>query len=334
MHRRVLWTCLLLTACGGGAQEAADRSTVDDRLAEASAPTRSVPKASELVEQGEQKLEAQDPAGAQALFEQAIAEAPDDPRAHLDLGIALEMQNDVDGAEASYRRAIDLQSDFAEALNNLAVLRRARGDLDEAVALLERAAAANPRSAAAQTNLALAQEDRGDLPGAERAYRRALELDPAAVMTRVNLGLLLVDMGKAQEARRHLGEALPEAEGNRAALLAIGNGFRRAGDAAQAVVAMEAAVAAGDGPTPALLAELALAQRAAEDRDGAIATLERALKLDAKYATAHYLLGNMLAGAKRFAEAKKHYRRYLELEPDGQHAARAKERLEMLKKAN
>ena len=329
----VVTVCGALLACGGGTQSGQPDTHVDDRLAAASAPKREVPKASELVKQGEQKLQAQDPAGAQALFEQAIAEAPDDPRAHLDLGIALEMQGDVDGAEASYRRAIQLQGDLAEALNNLAVLRRAHGDLDEAVALLERAAQANPGSAAAQSNLALALEDKGDLPAAERAYRKALSLDDSAVMTRVNLALLLIDLGKGQEALKHLRQSMPEAEGNRAALLASGNGFRRAGDADAAGAAMQAAVAAGEAATPALLSELALAQRAAGDREAAIATLEKALQMDAKYATAHYLLGNMLAGAKKFTEAKKHYQRYLKLDPNGPHAKRARERLEMVRKA-
>jgi tetratricopeptide (TPR) repeat protein len=96
---------------------------------------------------------------------------------------------------------------------------------------------------------------------------------------------------------------------------------------------MEGAVQAGDDATPALLAELALAQRAAGDRDAAIATLERALATDARYATGHYLLANMLAGAQRPADAKKHYERYLALEPNGPQASQARERLKMLKQA-
>jgi Flp pilus assembly protein TadD len=119
---------------------------------------------------------------------------------------------------------------------------------------------------------------------------------------------------------------------NRAALVAIGNGLRRAGDAQGALSAMQAAAQGGD-PTPAVLAELALAQRAAGDREAALATLERALALDPRYATAHYLLANMLAGAQRGAEARKHYERYLALEPKGPNAAQARERIEILKRA-
>jgi len=323
-----LWVAL---GCGGAGRNAAPpMAPLPDQEP---APARVVPKASTLVKDGEKLLQSNDPKGAQALFEKAIAEDPNDARAELDLGITREAQGDAKGAEIAYRRAIELQADLAEALNNLAVLLRERGDIEEAVPLLEKAAQANPKSAAAQTNLALALEEQKDLVGAERAYRAAIALDEANAMTRANLGLMLVGKGDLQAARVELRSALGKAAGNRAALLAIGNGLRRAEDAPGALQAMQGAVSAEKDVTAALLSELALAQRAADDRDGAIATLESALVLDAKYATAHYLLGNMLAGAARFDEAKKHYERYLQLEPKGDQAEQARGRLAALKKA-
>ena len=152
-------------------------------------------------------------------------------------------------------------------------------------------------------------------------------------MARANLGAVSLAQGRREDATRQLRSALQYAADDRPALLFIGNGLRRAGDAAGALQAMQAAVETGGDATPALLAELALAQRAAGDREPAIASLRRALSLDSGYATAHYLLGNMLAGSKRFGEAKEHYRAYLKLEPKGPHAGKAKERLKMLAKA-
>jgi Flp pilus assembly protein TadD len=295
------------------------------------APARAVPQASSLVKQGEAKLQAQDAPGAQALFEQAISADPKDARARLDLGIARELQEDTKGAEAAYRAAIELQPDLAEALNNLGVLLRDRGELDQAIDVLGRAARANPQSASAQANLGLALEDHGDAAGAERAYRAAIDIDPKAVMTRVNLGLLLIGRGDEGGAREQLGAALQGAQGNRPALVAIGNGLRRAGDAQGALQAMQAAVQGSPPATPAVRTELALAQRAAGDRDGAIATLEKVIAENANYATAHYVLGNMLAAEKRTADARKHFERYLALEPKGAQAAQARERLKVLK---
>src|SRR5262249_39937827 len=153
-----------------------------------------------------------------------------------------------------------------------------------------------PDSPAAHQNLALAYEDQGTLDQAATEYARALELSPEDTMTRANYGLLLVKLDRRDDAVRELQRAQQDAHGNRAALLAIGNGLRRAGAPEAALAAMEAAVAAGGEPaTPALLSELALAQRSAGKREQAIATLEKALSIDEQYATAHYLIANMLA---------------------------------------
>ncbi len=323
----------LAAGCGGGGAESGPRvSTADDRLAEQ--PARPAPPASELVRQGEQRLAGNDPAGAKTLFERAVAENPNDARAHFDLGMSLELLGDAVGAEQGYRRAIELRADFAEALNNLGLLLRAQGKAGEAAAMLRRAVAANPASAEGHMNLALALEESGEPTGAESEYREALRIEPGDAMTRANLGLLLVRLGKKQQALTELNRALPGARANRAALLAVGNGLRLAGDPAAAVGAMKEAIAAGaKGPTPALLSELALAQLSAGDRKAAIGSLREAIELDDTYAVAHYLLGNMLAAGGKYDEAIAHYQRYLKLEPEGEHAGRARERMQRAQKA-
>ena len=314
-----------LGCAGSGAEKAPPASAVDARLA---ATESSAPEASAFVRQGEAKLSENDAAGAKALFMQALAANAQDSRAALDLGIASELLGDAQGAEAAYRQALQVNPGLTQAQNNLGVLLRDRGQLAEAISWLERAAVAAPDSAAAHQNLALAYEDAGDLRKSAAQYQRSLELAPDDAMTRVNYGLLLVKQADTQTAVRELLRARQAAQGNRAALLAIGNGLRRAGDAQAAVSAMEAALSAGGEPvTPALLSELALAQRGAGQREPALASLRKALALDETYATAHYLLANMLAAEHQFGEAKRHYERYLKLAPTGEHAARARERL-------
>jgi Flp pilus assembly protein TadD len=292
-----------------------------------------VPEASELVRQGEAKLQQNDGAGARELFAKALEAHPDDSRAALDLGIALELLNDLPGAEAAYRKALQSNPGLAQAQNNLGVLLRDRGELKEAVTWLERAAQTAPDSSAAHQNLALAYEDAGDLARSGAEYARALKITPDDAMTRANYGLLLLKQQDKAGAVRELSRAREAAQGNRAALLAIGNGLRRAGATDGALTAMEAALAEGTGPaTPALLSELALAQRGAGKRVEAIATLRKALKLEDTYATAHYLLANMLASDSQFPEAKQHYERYLKLAPTGEQAERARERLAVIAK--
>jgi len=317
----------LAAACGGGSSPPPN-TAADARLAETE--QREAPQASALVREGEGKLQANDAAGAKALFERALRENPRDARAALDLGIANELLEDLEGAEAAYRKALEIDPEFAEAQNNLGVLLRDRGVLEEAIELLEQAAKANPNSAAAHQNLALALEDQNQLERAATEYERALGLAPDDAMTRANYGLLLLRQGQKEAAARELSKALDGAK-ERAALLAIGNGLRRAGDPPGALRAMERAVGLGDA-TPALLSELALAQRAAGQDKAALATLEQALAKDPKYALAHYLMGNMLASDKKFGEAKKHFETYLKLAPSGEQAENARERLKVIAK--
>ncbi|MDD9944976.1 MAG: tetratricopeptide repeat protein [Myxococcales bacterium] len=315
--------------CAGAPPPPASAGNPDARLGGA----REVPQASSAVKAGEEKLQAGDAEGARALFEQAISADPSDARAHLDLGLSLEMLSQPQQAEEAYRRAVEIQPDLTEALNNLAVLLRARGEFGEAIGLLKRAIAGDADSASAHLNLALSLEDAGDGAGARQAYARAVALDPDAAMTRINYGLLLLALGDAAEGRKQLLAAQQGATGNRAALLAVGNGLRQVGEGGAAVQAIEEAIAAGDGkPTPALYSELALAKRASNDRAGAIESLKAALDLSPDYATAHYLLGNMLAADRRLAEATTHYERYLALAPEGPYASRAKERIAVIKR--
>jgi Flp pilus assembly protein TadD len=324
------WLVFGALACAGPSTQVKPDHALPDSE-EPATPKRSVPQASALVQQAETQLQEGDVSGAEALLLRALREQPDDARAQLDLGIAKELQDDLAGAEAAYRAAIALQPDLAEALNNLGVLLRDRGALDEAIVLLRRATEQNPGSAAAQKNLALAFEDHGELEAAERAYRTALRLG-ADPLTQANLGLLLLKRGDAPAARRELQLALTGETLDRPTLLAIGNGLRRAGDPQGALRAMESALQGASEPTPALLSELALAQRAAGQRERALQTLERALARDPRYATAHYILGSMLASDGKRREAKQHLQRYLELEPHGSQAAEARKRLALLGK--
>jgi Flp pilus assembly protein TadD len=53
----------------------------------------------------------------------------------------------------------------------------------------------------------------------------------------------------------------------------------------------------------------------------AIVALERAVELDEDFSAAHRRLADALLSNGRIEDAKSHYRRYLELEPNAQDAA-------------
>jgi Tfp pilus assembly protein PilF len=314
-------------ACGGASPK--PQAASPDLLIEEAPPKRAARPASPLVKEAEALYAKGDAQAAYAKFEAAVAEDASDARAHLGLGLSAEALQKRDIAERSYRKAGELDPGLAEAHNNLGLLLRDAGDLQGAIAALSRAVEADPRLASAQANLALAFEDAGRAEDAARAYKKAVALAPDDPMLRANYGLFLLNQGQREAAVQELLAGLSHAKGDRAALLALGNGLRRAQKPDVAVRALREAIAGGDGkPSPALLSELSLAQHAAADTAGAKASLEEALRLAPKYATAHYLLGSLLAGEGDFKAAAQHYKRCIELEPQGDLSRKAREKLQ------
>lgn len=330
---------LLALGCpseGGSTPSAGPTTAGDDDITFPDEGQTSRPErhpASELVARGEAALAGGDPRTAFQLFEQAVAETPRDPRAHLNLGLVLELGNEYEAAERSYRAALEIDPGFPEALNNLGLLLRDIERPAEAVDALRRAVAEDPSFGEAWLNLAMAAEDAGDDARAEDAYRRAVRLRPDDGLARTNFGLLFLRRGQNEQAAIELRRALRLVGDDAAALQAIGHGLRRAGQPEPAVRALRAAIEAHGRPTPALLGELALAQRAANDAAGAKSTLQEAIALDASYATGHALLGSLLAADGEYAQAITHFETALRLEPSGPLTARTREQLEAARRA-
>ena len=107
---------------------------------------------------------------SEALFTHTLAVDPDNPMAHLNLG----------------------------------VLRAGQGRLDEAIAHARRAAELRPALAGAHNNLGTALAARGDHAGARAAFETAIRRDPALVSAHFNLAVLLADAGAAGPAVGHL----------------------------------------------------------------------------------------------------------------------------------
>lgn len=297
----------------------------------AEVPVVSRPLASPKVAQGEALLTKGDVKGAWALFEEAIADDPDDARAWLDLGLVYEEEGDWSAAEKAYRRSTEIDGRFAEAFNNLGVLLRERGDLPGAIAQLERAVLLDPRFGAARFNLALAYEDGGDPEAAEREYLGAIEALPNDPVPRINLAMLYLEQGRSEDATTQLRAAAPAVEGDVLLSVAVGSALRRAGAPSDAVRVLHGALAyASDPPPTELLAELALALYAVDEPDAAIDTMKRAVKQRPNDPALQYALGTMLTKGGVVVDAKRHLRRVIKLDPDGPFAERARAQLRAL----
>ena len=322
-RRLPLLAALALAACA---------STPSEPSASAPETLVSRPEATPNVLRGETLLVNGRVREAQKVFEQAIADDPNDARAWLDLGLTFEAKSDYASAEKAYRKAVDVDPHFAEAHNNLGVLLRERGDLDGAVSALERAVTLDPGFTAARFNLGLAYEDAGRLDDAEDAYLQTIEGLPNDPVPRINLAMMYLEVDRLDDAAEQLRAAAPIVREDVLLSIAVGEGLRRAGAPAEAIPVLESALErSGSPPSTDLLAELSLAYYATGDLDGAERTMRRAIGQDEIDPALHYAYGSILAKRGEVGKAHSHLRRAIKLDPNGPYAARAQQRLDSLK---
>jgi len=142
------------------------------------------------------------------LFEHALDVTANNPVAHNNLGIALELQGKVDAGVAHYSEALEIKPDFAEAHNNLGSALDAQGRLDEAAIHYSKALQIKPDFAEAHNNWGGVLDAQGKVNEAMAHYSEALRIKPDFIEAHNNLGIALARQGKVDEAMAHYSEAL------------------------------------------------------------------------------------------------------------------------------
>ncbi len=133
--------------------------------------------------------EAAVPAGAEDLFERALALEDREPEAAL----------------AAWQSAVDHDPTDAAAWANWGRLLHERGRLDEALDVYRRGLQQAGHDGLLLFNQGVLLEDRGDPAAALAAYQGALEAEPDLADCHYNLARLYETLGKPQHAIRHLG---------------------------------------------------------------------------------------------------------------------------------
>lgn len=121
-----------------------------------------------------------------------------------DLGIDLEMINDLEGAKRLYVLATERDPEHADAWVNLGRLAHIAGETQEALRLFNIALKINADNVIAWFNLGVVQENLGAVENAFSAYRKALVLDRDFSDAHYNLARLYEETGDKQSAVRHL----------------------------------------------------------------------------------------------------------------------------------
>jgi tetratricopeptide (TPR) repeat protein len=221
-----------------------------------------------------------DPAGAVACHQRALALAPDTASTHSNLGNELWSQRDLGGASCSYHRALELDPQLATAHNGLGVALRDKGDLPGAFAAWRKAVALDPKYALAHCNLGVALAAQKDLDGAIACYRKAAAVEPQMF----------------------------------AAHALLGDALKARGDLDGAVASYRKAAALSPGHA-AVHNALGAALQTKKDFDGAVASYLEAVTLRPGYAEAHRNLGTALALKGAYAGAALRFGKARQLQP-------------------
>jgi tetratricopeptide (TPR) repeat protein len=142
----------------------------------------------------------QDYATEVAMWESVARIAPDNGRAHQNLGRAYMMAGRPQDALESLKRAVEINPYHAKAHVNLGNLFLMDGQVDRAIPHYEAAAEINPELSAPHTNLGALYLNTRDYGKAIEHLRKAVSIDKRDADARRNLGLAYVRTGRPDEA--------------------------------------------------------------------------------------------------------------------------------------
>jgi len=142
---------------------------------------------------------------------------PQDAKAHLNYGRALQEAGRIEEALGQYDEALARDSSLAEAEFLSGLGWSDLDELDKATTHYERALALDPKSAKTEVNLANVLKRNRNAVEARRHYERSLELNPELELAHKNLADLLTDAGEYDSAIGHYLEALRINPNSRAA---------------------------------------------------------------------------------------------------------------------
>jgi predicted O-linked N-acetylglucosamine transferase (SPINDLY family) len=224
------------------ATEAASTSTPAPAAPQGPRP-EDVARADALVAEGNALEDGGQPERAERLYREAIEAAPDHPRGHLNLGIALAARGDIDGAIAAYERVLAIDPDHPFGNFNLARQAFVAGDHERARALLEAALRTKPEFPQALV-LQASVLDALDRPDeAVEALKLALRLQPEESGAWFNLAALLHKLGRCDEGEAAVRRTLEHTTDQPGALVLLSWLLRDQGFANEALAPLQAVIA-------------------------------------------------------------------------------------------
>jgi tetratricopeptide (TPR) repeat protein len=145
---------------------------------------------------------------SETLFAHAVAVTKNNHVAHVNLGVALEENGNLNEALTQYRAAEQLAPEFYHIHNNLGNLLDKMGDQAAALAEYRQAIQLNPSSPLLHNDAGIVLSELGRFPEAMAEFTNALRLDPDYSATHARLGDTLLKQGRDAEAIAQFNEAM------------------------------------------------------------------------------------------------------------------------------
>jgi Tfp pilus assembly protein PilF len=302
---------LVLGACGGSAPAPeAPPPPLDEPSTPASPPAsdQTAKASSKKVEQAIDLIKAQDFAKAKSLLTEARAEAPKDPQAAFYLGVALEGLGGGPGATSAYKDALGLDPKLVEAAVNLSALLLDAKDAAGALATADLGLKTAPKQPDLLVNRALALEAAGKKDESLKAYGAAVAVSPDNIELRIAYAELLT---AAKDDTKALAELRAVSTTDDPKLLEkLSQKFGRLHAFADCIAVLDKAIKSSDSAN--LHVRRAVCRHDQKDDAGALTDYEAALKLDEKFAPAHYYLAKHVCPTDK-KKAAVHFKRAAEI---------------------
>ncbi|HVO96680.1 MAG TPA: tetratricopeptide repeat protein [Bryobacteraceae bacterium] len=294
--------------------------------------------------EGAKALDAHKYDAAVEMFTKAVAADPKDYGARFNLALAYGFQNKFAESIPQYKAVLDLKPGLYEAELNLGISLLRVKDFAGASAQLKAACEQRPKEFRPIYYLAEALMESGSLAEAQAAYMTAIELK--ADSAEAELGLAQTLMGEKQlaDAEPHLRKAASLNPRYRSYLLDLASRYEsggqaekavalyrefpddpgarehlgallmKSGDAAEAIPALEAAVA--KSPTPGNRAALAQAYLKAKQDDKAIAVAAQMVAAEPQAYDVRMFAGKMLRDLHKLPQAEGQFAAATRIKPD------------------
>ena len=264
------------------------------------------------------RLQAGDPAGAEAILRRAADVLPADPELAFYLGNLLLATGRPGEAADWFRRALVRAPDVREVHNNLAAALLQAGDARAAAMAAERGLAVDDGFAPLHNTLGNALAALDQIVRAAAHYDRAYAADSGLLSAAVNRANILRDLGEHKAAETLYAEVLDRDPTLAAAHLGLALLHQATGPADRAEAGFRRALEMAPG-NAAALKNLAILLISQSRQHQALALLRDLTALHPDLAGGHADLGQLLQTMGRHDEAVAAFRRSLALDPEDRH---------------